>query len=577
MNPDLGSWSVALARHLEQSTAFVVVAWLLTIALRGNRAAIRYWIWFAASIKFLLPTGILVALGSMTAQRLHWQMSAAVETSQFPTAIRQIALPFVDSSVALPTGQVAATYQASVLPALFAVWALGSLFLLLRWSSKWRKTRAALRVAAPHKREGEIPVLLTQALLEPGVYGLFKPVLLIPAAVLEHLPEDQLSAIVAHEICHVRRRDNLLYLIHLLVETLFWFHPLVWWIGARLLEEREGACDEATVLAGNDAEVYAKGILNICKFCLRSAPAWASGVSGADLKSRLTRIVRGEIGRGLGPSKIGLLAGAGFLALVIPFGMGAVHGAQAGTSSGPEQSAAGGLRFAAAAIKPGQPSPKGSGFFIEGRRLDVIDTKLEHVIAFAYGLQRDQIVGAPDWMDKQEFDISAVAEGEAPPTLAQWKEMVRNLLADRFALRFHRDRKVLPVLLLTVSKGGLKLKPSEADPGAPPMVFFPGKWGTLVGRNAGIGDFVNQIQSSVLDRPVIDQTGLTGRYDFTLKWTPDESQFSRVNERIPPPTDPDAAPPLFTAVQEQLGLKFESTKAPADVIVIDRMERPSPN
>ena len=576
MNPDFASWGVVLAGHLEQSTVFAVVAWLLTIALRRNRAAVRYWIWFVASIKFLLPTGILVALGSMAAQRLHWQMNTMVGTSHLPSGVRQIALPVLQTSAVQPASPVAAI-QASVLPAIFAVWALGSLFLLLRWGSKWRKTREALRAAVPHTRVGEIPILSTRVLLEPGVYGLFKPVLLIPAAILEHLPEDQLSAIIAHEICHVRRRDNLLYLIHLLVETLFWFHPLLWWIGARLLEEREGACDEATVLAGNDAEVYAQGILNICKFCLRSVPAWASGVSGADLKSRLTRIVREEIGRGLSPGKIGLLTGVGLLALVIPFGIGVVHGAQVGTSSGPEQSAAGGLRFAAAVIKPGQPSPKGSGFFIEGRRLDVIDTKLEHVIAFAYGLQRDQIVGAPDWMDKEQFDITAVAEGEAPPTVAQWKEMVQNLLADRFALLFHHDQKVLPVLLLTVSKGGPKLKPSAADPGAPPMVFFPGKWGTLVGRNARIGDFVNQIQSSVLDRPVIDETGLTGRYDFTLKWTPDESQFSRVDERIPPPTDPDAAPPLFTAMQEQLGLKFESTKAPADVIVIDRMEKPSSN
>jgi len=231
-----------------------------------------------------------------------------------------------------------------------------------------------------------------------------------------------------------------------------------------------------------------------------------------------------------------------------------------------------------ATIKRGQPSPRGSGFFIDGRRLDVIDTKLEHVIAFAYGLQRVQIVDAPPWMDREEFDITAVAEGEAPPSIVQWKEMVRNLLADRFALQFHHESRVLPVFVLTVIRGGPKLKASASDPSAGPMVYFPGKWGTLVARNAGIKDFAAQLQSTVLDRPIVDRTRLTGRYDFTLTWTPDESQFSRVDARIPPGADPaNAPPPLFTAVQEQLGLRFDSTKAPADVMVIDRMAKPSAN
>jgi uncharacterized protein (TIGR03435 family) len=110
------------------------------------------------------------------------------------------------------------------------------------------------------------------------------------------------------------------------------------------------------------------------------------------------------------------------------------------------------------------------------------------------------------------------------------------------------------------------------------MVYFPGQWGKLVARNAGIKDFAAQIQSAVLDRPVVDETALSERYDFTLSWTPDESQFTRINERIPPPADPaNAPPPLFTAIQEQLGLKLEAGNARADVIVVDRLEKPSPN
>ena len=290
-------------------------------------------------------------------------------------------------------------------------------------------------------------------------------------------------------MCHIRRRDNLLYLFHLMVEALFWFHPLLWWIGRRLVEERERACDEATVLAGNDAEIYAQGILNICRCCLRSTPAWVAGISGADLKNRVTRIVRGDNGERLSVSRKGLLAAVGVLVIAVPFGIGLVSGAQDRTRGGGAESSGGKARFEVATIKPGEPSPRGRGFFIDGRRLDVIDTKLEQVIAFAYGLQRDQVIDAPVWINQETFDITAVAEGDAQPSIAQWREMVQNLLADRFALRFHRDSKVLPVFVLTVSRGGAKLKASAADPGAVPMVYFPGKWGTLVGRNAGTKDF----------------------------------------------------------------------------------------
>jgi uncharacterized protein (TIGR03435 family) len=118
---------------------------------------------------------------------------------------------------------------------------------------------------------------------------------------------------------------------------------------------------------------------------------------------------------------------------------------------------------------------------------------------------------------------------------------------------------------------------SAGDPNGLPSLLFRGL-GALPVRNATLADFAGVMQAAVLDRPVVDQTGLTGRYDFTLTWTPDETQFASMGVRVPPPTgDPSAAPGLFTAIQEQLGLKFDSTKAPVEVIVVDRVERPSDN
>ena len=298
----------------------------------------------------------------------------------------------------------------------------------------------------------------------------------------------------------------------------------------------------------------------------------------ANLQNRINRIVEGHSGKRLGANKFAFLAAVGLSTVAIPAGMGLMGEVKPRIESGIQESSTNHPQFEVASIKPGKPSPKGSGVFINGRRIEVIDTKLEMMISFAYGLHPRQIVGAPDWMNKDEFDVTAVAAGDSQPTAPQWKEMMQRLLADRFNLQFHRETRVLPVYRLSVVRSGAKLTKSGGDPAALPMVFFPGQWGKLVGRNAGIKDFAAQIQSAVLDRPVVDATGLSGRYDFTLSWTPDESQFSRINERIPPPTDPASAPPpLFTAIQEQLGLKLEAGSAQSEVIVVDHLERPTPN
>jgi uncharacterized protein (TIGR03435 family) len=155
--------------------------------------------------------------------------------------------------------------------------------------------------------------------------------------------------------------------------------------------------------------------------------------------------------------------------------------------------------------------------------------------------------------------------------------MIQQLLEDRFKLAFHRDKRELPVYALVVGTGGPKLTRNDANPDGLPSLLFRGL-GVLPVVNARLADFANVMQTAVLDRPVVDRTGLQGRYDFTLTWTADETQFRGLGVRVPPPSgDPNAPPGLFTAVQEQLGLRFESTNAPVDVLVIDQAEKPSEN
>jgi uncharacterized protein (TIGR03435 family) len=233
--------------------------------------------------------------------------------------------------------------------------------------------------------------------------------------------------------------------------------------------------------------------------------------------------------------------------------------------------------FDVATIKPSKPGTPGRLFRIQPGHFSTINTTLSSLIGFCYGVHPRQIVGAPAWVDTEKYNLDGKPDGEGQPSLDQWKKMVQKLLADRFQLSFHDDKKELPVFALVVAKSGPKLTKSEADANGVPSLLFRGL-GMLPVRNATMADFAGVMQSAVLDRPVVDRTGLTGRYDFVLTWTPDETQFAALGGAPPAPIDkPDAPPDLFTAIQQQAGLKFESTKASVDVMVIDKVERPSEN
>ena len=233
--------------------------------------------------------------------------------------------------------------------------------------------------------------------------------------------------------------------------------------------------------------------------------------------------------------------------------------------------------FEVATIKPSRPEAQGKIFQVRGRHFATINTSLSDLITFAYGLHPRQITGGPSWIESEKYDLGAQPEGEGQPSGRQWKVMVQKLLADRFKLTFHRDKKELSVYAIVVGKSGPKLTKSEGDPNGLPGLFFP-RLGVLNGRNATMADFAGVMQSAVLDRPVVDQTELAGRFDFTLTWTPDEFQFGGLGVKAQPPADNAAAPPdLFSAIQEQLGLKLASTKAPVDIVVVDSVEKPSGN
>ncbi len=296
--------------HLWQSTLFALVIAAMVPLFRRQSAGIRFWLWFAASVKFLIPLSLLVKLGGFL-PALPAPAQALLPASRSFAAPSLIAPP----AEVLPTSEI-----------LIAVWALGALCVAGLWLMRWMNLRAVLRGAETLEMatplSASVPVKLVASYLEPGLVGIFRPVILMPRGVAEKLSASEMRAVLAHEISHHRRRDNLLALAQMLVEMLFWFHPLVWWIGGRLIAERERACDEA-VLEHNAPRTYAEGILKICRFHLQPSLACTAGVSGGDLTSRMRAIMADPRRHEMDGQRILLLSSLGLVTVMLPLLAGA--------------------------------------------------------------------------------------------------------------------------------------------------------------------------------------------------------------------------------------------------------------
>ena len=220
-------------------------------------------------------------------------------------------------------------------------------------------------------------------------------------------------------------------------------------------------------------------------------------------------------------------------------------------------------------VRPSDPNYRFDYITTRGRHIVIKNQTVERILLKAYGLQRNQIVGVPDWVKTEHFDADGVPDVVGEANAKQFQSLLRKLLAERFGLKTHQERREMPVYALTVAKSGPKMEPSKGDPNAlPDSVGGTDEKGRQARKftNVSMSDLAPLLQFHV-DRPVVDQTGLKGRYDFKLQWTVDEANT----------TEPDALPGLFTAIQEQIGLKLEPLKAPADVLVVDDIGRPEAN
>ncbi len=235
--------------------------------------------------------------------------------------------------------------------------------------------------------------------------------------------------------------------------------------------------------------------------------------------------------------------------------------------------------FEVATIKPSDPASKGQIVTLRGTEVITTNTTVHDLINLAYWLHPKQLTGGPAWTESEKYDMTGKPDAPGQPNVDQMKMMIQKLLADRFQLKFHFEKRDLSAYAVTITKAGAKIIRSQDDPKGLPGFYFgrTASGTTLTFRNSPMSQ-VTAVLQNFLDKPVVDQSGLSEKYDFTLTFTLDAAQAVRLGGApLPAADNPDAAPDVFAAFQQQLGLKLESTKAPVDVMVIDKVEKPSEN
>ncbi len=272
-----------------------------------------------ASMKFLAPLVSLMSPGQhLGAQAMTPAVipTAAVDVGLFSQSL----VGSFDSATTAPTVLTTSTLTWQQL--VIGAWALGVLMSAFFWATRWRRVRLLVRESRPLPTSAPIPVRMTRASFEPGLIGIVRPVLLLPEGLMERLSAEEMQAILAHEFCHLRRRDNLTFAFHMITQTLLWFYPLTWWLGRRLVIERERACDEMVLAAGHDAGAYGESILKVCRFAVPGPLGLTAGVLGLNLKSRVKSILGGCTTIPMNGARKLLLAVAAAAPFLVPIGLG---------------------------------------------------------------------------------------------------------------------------------------------------------------------------------------------------------------------------------------------------------------
>ena len=586
---------LSLARHASAAARHLV--WMLAIAavLLLPLLAISIPAW--SPVEYTEPAGLVPVVGAGSAEPPALDESAAMSPRQ-----SSIQWPLIITTIYL--GGVLLLLMRVTLQHLWAHRLVRAATPVTdaRWLQLLVECRERIGIRRP------VRLLRMAADTMPAAAGLRHTFIVLPA-VADTWPEDRRRAVLLHELAHVERHDCLTQTLAAVACAVYWVHPGVWWITMRLRAERELACDDRVLSAGENAREYAGHLLELAyTLGLGATPAVAVTMARPrELEGRMLAVLDAARNRAV-PALRNRLAGVAVLvAVTMPVAAATItprfHTLDAAELRGATRgrfdqnaSPAARLAFDVASIKrtpdDGQP---GADFMTRpGGTLIARNNAVSNFIVNAYGVPYYALLGGPDWMRVDKYNLEAKAEGE--PSRAEMMLMLQTLLADRFQFRMHRETRELPAYVLSVARGGAKLTRSNdgdciaRDPSkpTPPLApLAPGETrrpfcgnNNLTSRGVAPNMMWTAVRvdmasvagalASFFRRPVVDRTGLTGFFDVQIELPPLQ----------PATTDGavvDSGVSVFTVLQEKLGLRVEEGRGPVDVIVVDRIERPTEN
>jgi len=570
--------------------------------MAGSRAEARY---LAAcvtlAVMVMVPITTFVVLGRGAEPALPRDATARVLYSPPQPGGASVFVP------AFRNGERPATWISDAAPWVVAIWLLGAAVCWLRLAGAWwaasRIRSRQVRPASPEWQQAltelgarirlsrPVRLLVSARVDVPMVVGWLRPVVLVPLGALSCLAPEQIEAILFHELAHIVRRDYLVNVLQGVAEALLFYHPAVWWVSGHIRAERELCCDDMAVAATGDAFVYATALAGLEGYRpVHTLRAVAS--NQGKLMDRIARLLGQTRPEGRGISNAGAAAGAVLVAV-----SSCVVVAQPAERP----------QFEVASVKLTQTQARTSSGMraLPGGRLHAENVTLDMLIEQAYHVQSYQILGGPGWIRDAGIDIEA--KGDANANRADLTMMLQPLLEDRFQLKFHRETRELPVYALTAARGGSKLTAPKAGacvqgggPAAPggSLPVPCGSVGIMMvpsgmrmrGGDVPMAELIRTL-AKVLGRPVLDQTGVTTRFDTDLTFKSDDTvgglmmsygsvaghREALMEAAASASSDANAPASILVAIQEQLGLRLNATKGPVEVLVVDRAEKPSGN
>jgi uncharacterized protein (TIGR03435 family) len=602
-----------LVHFVWQGAVLAVAAAVVLRRCRRQSASVRYAIACGAMTAMLVSTGITAALIEAPAAAVE---STSVSARTTPNDRSGVLLPIRVNDAPSAAAVSNAQRVEALLPWIVSAWLFGVTVLLARAGAGWWRVRrlhqlairticsnwqaAGNRIASRLGISSVIRIVELPHIDVPLVVGCLRPIVVLPIAAISQLSAAQVEAILAHELAHVRRHDYLVNLMQTIAETLLFYHPAVWWLSARIRDEREHCCDDIAVAVCGDPVGYATALATL-EVWRGDEVTLAAAATGGSLLQRVHRILRVEVSEDSRTSSwtIGLIVAATVGALAVNVI------AQTMAPAEPKP------KFEVASVRENTSGSNQVSVGMQpGGRFTAVNMPLVILMRSAYRLQDSQLVGAPDWTETSRYDITAKAEGDLPPSSpigppSTGMVMLQSLLEERFKLKVHREVREQPIYALVPAQSPGRLGPhlaqskvdcqaaaaagrKSATPSAP---LKPGER-PQCGTHMGFGEIrggarpltlLASMLAQVVQRPVVDRTELAGGFDFDLRWTPDTLPARPPGTPADQPfrmngveIDPNG-PSIFTAVQEQLGLKLESTRGPVDVLVVDHVERPAPD